>query len=367
MKNEFQSNQETSSDRDTGSCDASSHPSIARALHATFARSTPDSIARLGGGCSGAAVYNLAIDGRRYMLRHERASTEENRAREFSCMRVAAERGIAPRVHYASVQDGVCITDFVQGLTLGESLRQGGGDYMAPLATLLRALHAGPAFPKVMTVPDACIAFGGALRSRAAEMPLGRELVDRVAEMRAALAPHIVDAPCHHDLNPGNILVEGDRLWLIDWNGACAGDAFHDVVTQAVFIYRTPEARAKWLRTYLERDPTPIEAAREVVTHAQALTFFAALFFAHHIPSSSAPPPPRPSAPADSSSETIATTMQSKSMNGGATASTRTTAATEQNAGPPDAEAFGAALAQEAMRAFESAAYARALDVLRVG
>jgi aminoglycoside phosphotransferase len=255
--------------------EVASHPSIAEALRATFGNVVPEGFEPLQGGLSKAALFKLTVGGRRYVLHHVLTpGPESDPPRVFACMTVAADRGLSPRVHYASARDGVCITDFVEGKTLGEWLRTTGGDCVDELGGLLASLHESPPFPPFVSIPYACNAFAVTLAARGGTNPFDGEHMALVEAMRAALAPHVTEAPCHNDLNPGNVMVDGARMWLVDWDAAGMGDPFHDLVTPGVFVLRTPELRARLLRAYLGRDPTAVERARLVLARALALTFY---------------------------------------------------------------------------------------------
>jgi len=223
----------------------------------------------------------LPADGRRSPLRapsRAHPGPESDPSRVFACMTVAADRGLAPRVHYANARDGVCITDFVEGRTLGEWLRATGGDCVDELGGLLASLHESPPFPPFVSIPDACNSFTVALAARGGTSPFRGEHMALVEAMRAALAPHVAEAACHNDLNPGNVIVDGARMWLVDWDAAGMGDPFHDIATPGVFVLRTPELRSRLLRAYLGREPTPVERARLVLARALALTFYGLAF-----------------------------------------------------------------------------------------
>ncbi len=48
----------------------------------------------------------------------------------------------------------------------------------------------------------------------------------------------------HNDLNPGNVLFQGDKAWLVDWESAFAADRYVDLAAIANF-FATRGARAR--------------------------------------------------------------------------------------------------------------------------
>jgi hypothetical protein len=257
------------------------HPAITAALRETFGNAPVDGWEPLRGGLSKAALFTMSVGGRRYVLRHMLGTGPgSDPSREIACMTIAAERGLAPRVHYASAEGRVCITDFVRGVTLDAWLRAGNDvvETIDRLGALIRAVHEGPSFPRFMTIAGACEALAAGLVQHGVAPSFAGELVAGVKRTRAALAAHVALAPCHYELNPGNILVDRGRMWLVDWELACQGDPFHDVATLGIFVLREGEARARLLRAYLGREPSDVERARLALSRALALTFYTFIF-----------------------------------------------------------------------------------------
>lgn len=253
-------------------------PAIADALRAAFGRDVPDAIEPLGGGRSGATLLKLVVDGRRYVLRRMLpASPVHDPRREIGCMQNAAELGVAPPVRYASAEQGVVIMDYVESVGLGAGLRSGAVT-LADVARLLRTLHGGPAFPRVSSVADAVVTMLGALAQAGQAPAFANEFLDRTAEIRAALAPHATEASCHFDLNPSNILFDGTRLWLVDWELASLGDGYADLAALGVFSPTFALRRGELLAAYLGREPDAGERAHLELARALALVLYAVAF-----------------------------------------------------------------------------------------
>ena len=220
-------------------------PAIADALRAAFGNASIEHCEPLAGGLSGATVLKIAVGGRNHVLRKIQGEGPlHDPKRQLACMTLAAERGIAPRLRYANPNTGVSISEFIDGVMLGEWIGRG-GQAADHVARLLRRLHEGPLFPDFMTIPGAVAAMAPALAH--VEVPeYAKTLVARVAELGEVLL-EVRDsrASCHNDLNPNNFLFDGDRLWLVDWELACAGDPFFDLAELGVYAFPTPERRAQ--------------------------------------------------------------------------------------------------------------------------
>jgi Ser/Thr protein kinase RdoA (MazF antagonist) len=81
----------------------------------------------------------------------------------------------------------------------------------------------------------------------------------------------------HNDPNPRNILFDGTRLWLVDWETAGRNDPFIDVAILVDSLAPTPALRDALLQAWLGR--TPDRAALARLTLARQLTrlYYAAL------------------------------------------------------------------------------------------
>src|SRR6202789_4448703 len=84
-------------------------------------------------------AFRIVVRGSPYLLRINTRPGDV--ARHFGCMQAAAEAGLAPRVRYASAEDRISITDFVEAVPLPAA------DALRRVPAALRTLHALPPFP----------------------------------------------------------------------------------------------------------------------------------------------------------------------------------------------------------------------------
>jgi len=261
-------------------------------VHARFPAVDPGALAPLGGGLSGAPLYVFSAGGARYVVRHVTDDRPfDDPRRQFACMALAAERGIAPPVVHADPGRGVVIMGFIAPAQERAWLRTPAG--IAKVARLVRHLHDGPAFDAFIAIPHAADTMLAQLEAAGAAPASLLEVRDATPDIAAALARHAEPRPCHYDLNPGNLIYDGDRVWLVDWEMAGAGDPYHDLATLGVFGYPDPMDRERLLAAYLDRAPSDDERARLHLSRLQALVFYAAVFpFMVLQRSGIAPPPP---------------------------------------------------------------------------
>ncbi len=155
-----------------------------------------------------------------------------DRAAEHVATQAAARLGIAPAV-LAFVPEHAClVTAFVEAVPIADqALRE--VPALPEVARALRAFHEGaPALPTRFDVPAIAREYLALARDRGAELPPAAWDAVRLADrMAAVLARHPEHAavPCHNDLLGANILSDGRRTWLVDWEYAGMGDRYFDL------------------------------------------------------------------------------------------------------------------------------------------
>ena len=87
----------------------------------------------------------------------------------------------------------------------------------------------------------------------------------------------------HNDPVPSNILFDGERLWLIDWELAYRSDPFVDVAIVLDNLARSPELADILLKAYLGR-----ELDEALVNRFVAIRAFTRLYYAGVLLSASA-------------------------------------------------------------------------------
>jgi aminoglycoside phosphotransferase (APT) family kinase protein len=252
---------------------------ITRILGDAFPAKRAEGLSVIAGGLSGATVLGFSVEGVDYVLRQARPmfpGDEVRLDRGLVCLEIASQRGVAPRLRHVDRAARVSIMERVHA-TAPDRSKAGASRYLSRVASKLRRLHDGPAFPQAPTVSEMVRQLDVGLPRRGAER-LPEVLVRTMNEVTTATADFATAAPCHNDLNPGNILETDDSVYFVDWETAAQSDPFFDLAELGVFGFPTPDARAELLEAYLARRPTAEEQARATVARVMALGFYAAGF-----------------------------------------------------------------------------------------
>lgn len=254
-------------------------PAVRRALRAAFGTETLDGWTPLSGGLSGARLWRIRVGGIAYLLRVETGRDAlRDPHRGYRCMALAAEACLAPRVRYADPDDGVAIMDFIEARSLTLDPVGTRAELVVELAQAVRALHAIEGFPPLVNYLEG---LNGLVDTagRAGVVPVGA--FDPWPRLRAVcerLDPQPVSS--HNDLNPRNLLHDGRRVWLIDWEAAFRADRYVDLAAIANVFAPDPESEALLLRTYLGREARADERARLWLFRQVSHVFHAAVFIA---------------------------------------------------------------------------------------
>ena len=241
---------------------------VNRALTGAFGTTVLDAVAPISGGLSGAGLYRIRVGGIAYVLRIEPpAHAFGDPARGFACMRTAAEAFLAPRVRYADPVDGVAIMDLVAQRSLALDYPGDGKPLIVELAQAVRLLHETPPFPPLVDYMDGMqMVIGQQLQSGLLDPSVFHELMELYAGLTAVYRTAASDrVSSHNDLNPGNVLFDGTRLWLVDWEASFLADRYVDLATVAGWFTHDAAGEDLLLRTYFGGPPTPEQQARFTV------------------------------------------------------------------------------------------------------
>jgi len=253
---------------------------VMRALDAVFGRSAPDAIEALSGGLSAAGAYRIVVDSRAFLLRLDGPSDAlRDPARWHACMRTAAEVGVAPTVAYANAGGGVVIADFIAvqpPSTCAEDRRR----RLIAMAASLRVLHATEPFPPLVDYFDGVQALLELFQERRLFAPFATaELIDRFGALARAYRRDPADlVSSHNDLNPGNIIYDGDRAWFVDWEAAFRADRFVDLASLANWFCKDEAEETDLLSAYFGQAPTARQRSRLTLMQAVNRVFLGVMF-----------------------------------------------------------------------------------------
>lgn len=255
------------------------HEAVGAALAAVHGGRPVECLGQVGQGASGAVGLHLRSSGRDYVLRAEVHRHPARNPHHYGCMATAAEAGLAPALHYVDADNGVVVMDFIRAVPL-ERFPGGRAALVRSLGRLAAELQRMPLFPELWDFRVATEHLLGLAEQR---FESGLLAPHRAAfeQLRDTLAwdpaSHVSS---HNDPNPRNVLFDGERLWLIDWETACRNDPMVDVAILADTLPATAAEKSELLAAWLGRPATTDEVVRVAQVTMLTRLYYAGLLLA---------------------------------------------------------------------------------------
>ncbi len=186
------------------------------------------------------------------------------RFNELAASRAAHAAGVSPEVMYA--EPGALVLRFIEGKTFGpEDVRK--PENLTAIVDLIRRVHRD--IPKYLRGPSLVFwvfhvlrDYAGTLRDGASRMvPELPRLMEITDALEGGIGP--VDLVYgHNDLLAANLMDDGKRLWLIDWDYAGFNSPLFDLSNLASNNEFTPDMEDWLLRAYFGEAPDGVMRRR---------------------------------------------------------------------------------------------------------
>src|SRR5215212_9718758 len=175
--------------------------------------------------------FRLRWGGRDVVLRlpgKDTALLGIDRRAEYEATCAAAATGFGPEVLAFEQGLGCLVTAYIEGSPVTAEQLQG---RIPELVRPLRAIHAGSPLGNAFDPFAVVERYAELARERGGRVPAAvTELAGAAARIRPELrGPEHDPVPCHNDLLTANLLDDGERLRIVDWEYAGMGDRFFDL------------------------------------------------------------------------------------------------------------------------------------------
>jgi thiamine kinase-like enzyme len=153
-----------------------------------------------------------------------------DRRNELQCHRAAEALSVAPPLVYG--ENGVLVSRYVPSRTLDPAGAKEPG-FAPRLARVLRQLHKGwdglIGDLHFFSPFQASRTYVATSRQLGAVLPTDIDLMlDATRKLSHTIGPY-VPALCHNDMLPANVLDDGERVWIVDWEYAGMGHPLFDL------------------------------------------------------------------------------------------------------------------------------------------
>jgi aminoglycoside phosphotransferase (APT) family kinase protein len=252
---------------------------VEAALQQTFGTPTVEAIELMTRGLSPALVYKIQVSGKPYILRLVMAMNElVDPAREYACLQAAADAGIAPPVLYADAAAAVSICAFIAGPPIWVGLPDK-AIQLQRIAEKVKDIHALPLFPPLINFLEGMIAF----RDRFLEMQMFPEstTAEHFTHFDRIKAVYPINAELvssHNDLNPANVLYDGEKIWMIDWEASFKNDRYVDLAIVALYFAANEAHIDMFLTAYFGEAPTALQKAKFYLMRQVVFLYYGTIF-----------------------------------------------------------------------------------------
>jgi pyrimidine deaminase RibD-like protein/aminoglycoside phosphotransferase (APT) family kinase protein len=231
-------------------------------------RSPATTITKIAAGLSGAGVYRVDAGGRAFVLKlSQQQDPLADWRRKLHIQERAALAGLAPAVVHVNEARRAVLSAFV----VDQSFRAWYGDprthetALVQLGQMLRRLHHLPLPPEAAGADPVSLLtrISSLLQAQAGSFPIPPFALDAIADLLQEQPPASERARVlsHNDVNPTNLIYDGENLLLLDWNTPEANDPLYDLATISVFL-RMNDATCQKLIAAYDAQPTATLPAR---------------------------------------------------------------------------------------------------------
>jgi hypothetical protein len=208
------------------------------ALLPAHLRGPSTTITRIAAGLSGAGVYRVEAGGQVLVLKISVADDPQWPAR-LEAQQAAAAAGLTPAIVHVDLARRAVLSAFVVDRSFAAWFFDPGSRPVAlrELGKTLRRVHGlplprglAPSHPRQLLATIAASLPPGFVLPAFALAALQRIGGETVPPSDRGLVLS------HNDVNPSNLVYDGERLLLLDWQTCGASDPLHDLATIAVFL-----------------------------------------------------------------------------------------------------------------------------------
>ena len=187
-----------------------------------------------------------------------------DRGVEHEASLAAAAVGVGPDVVAFVEPEGYLVTRFIEGTIVPvERMRE--EESIKRVAHALRAVHRGPSLPGRFISFRVVEDYRSTAFAHGAEVPpsyvWARQVARRVERARGVFA----ERPCHNDLLNANLIDDGSRIRIVDWEYAGMGDVFFDLANFSINHGLDRDARQSLLSAYVGQVRPEDERALELM------------------------------------------------------------------------------------------------------
>lgn len=230
---------------------------ISVALKKIMGKTEFDEITPITRGMSGATIYKVTV-GRQFFVARFSGNNHwnEGKSSEFANIQIADNAEICPKLYYVDPESGFMFMKFIDAKP---SMQAAEDKKNAPrlLARLVSRLHHCSKFnsgPSALEITQNIV---NSLNSNYKEYQAVREASEFLIASASKLSDPKDLRPSHRDMNPYNLLFDGNDYFLVDWEAAAQDNLYYDLATcMNYYFYEDADRARDFLEQYFRDEPT---------------------------------------------------------------------------------------------------------------
>jgi aminoglycoside phosphotransferase (APT) family kinase protein len=233
-------------------------------------------------GLSGAEVHGVSTDTGDYVLRTSPILDRGLWARELVVRRLTSDSGIAPALEWVDEDRGVTLSQRIGGRGFVSALADATerARALGSLARTLARMHTLPCDGLVVADPAAFARRTWRVQSGRAGFPAwAAPALAHVERAERLLAGDTRLTPSHNDLNPANVLWDGERVWLVDWEQSGLTHPYYDMAALSTFLVIDDDVAVQLVTVQEGVTLSAEQVALFLALRRLAMVFYGTIFF----------------------------------------------------------------------------------------
>lgn len=215
-------------------------------------------LSHLGGGLTNHSwQVQLTNPDERWVLRQLNPQADElgiDRSREQKILQQVSAAGLSPEILELAPDCGFTLCRYISGSLWDTTSLKNRAAYWR-LLDRFAELHN---LPLEVSRIDMLQQADGYLAQLPAHLPHYQKFSDGMQRVCRQLQDIPMVCLCHNDLNPGNLLDDGQQVWMIDWEYSGGGDPLFDLATVLRTHHADDALAMQLLADWLDLVPYPL-------------------------------------------------------------------------------------------------------------
>lgn len=228
---------------------------------------TIESVIPITGGRGTSNILQITTLDKKYVCR---ITDTKNEAK---IMEILDRTNVSPKIHHVD-GNGIILMEKVENIRLTPEIIEESDHFYIDLGHRMRDFHKGP----ILTDKHIDMFKDLEHRLKVGKSQFIPKEAQNVLQTILAIGPvlraHQTEAPIHRDLTSNNVLYDGKRTYLIDFETATNGDPYFDLGSIGIFLLFDPKKEALFLESYFEGEPTPEQQAHYYLMKTFCLSFW---------------------------------------------------------------------------------------------